>query len=266
LSFDDKLKDGYHSFDILNTVSYIEDKLWLRNATKIHHSASSLRGPTFVLISNHGIVHGESLIKCELSDMFDFIKPDEGPDGQYGHILIMQIHQGKTLQHKTIWGLVMRNRDVKMCPLGSTALYLYHRFGVTQEEFDFSENSNWFRCKLILSLDTRSSLDKEILVSFYWTMLQKTCGELYDTTDKGNHFGWKHGALYAEMQDIPILKMEHLGNWSTSQRGEDYSTGLSMKALRVMGVHDETKSTSFLPVAPLNLLKNCKTKSSPPLM
>jgi hypothetical protein len=98
--------------------------------------------PPQCLTLNCGNLRGESLIKCELSDMFDLIKPNEGPDGQDGHIMIMQIHQSKTAQYNTMWGRVMRNRDVKMCPMGSTALYLFHRFEVTQEEFDFSENSN----------------------------------------------------------------------------------------------------------------------------
>jgi hypothetical protein len=81
---------------------------------------------TLFMTSNRGILRGTSLIKCELSDMFDFVKPDEGPDEQDGHIMIMQIYQGKTSQHNTIWGRVMRNRDVKTCPMGSTALYLFH--------------------------------------------------------------------------------------------------------------------------------------------
>jgi hypothetical protein len=74
--------------------------------------------------------------------MFVFIKPDEGPDGQDCHILIMQIHQGITSQNKTMWGRVMRNIEVKMCPMGSTTLYVFHQFEVTQEELDFSKNSN----------------------------------------------------------------------------------------------------------------------------
>jgi hypothetical protein len=110
--------------------------------------------------------------------MFNFVKPDEGPGGQDGHIMIMQIHQGKASQHNTNWGRVVRNRDIKMCPMGSTGLYLFHRFEVTQEEFNFLENSNWFSRKLIVSSDTTSSLDKEMLGPFYGKMLQKTCGEL----------------------------------------------------------------------------------------
>jgi hypothetical protein len=35
LSFDDKLKDGYCSFNLLNKVPDIEDKLWFRNVTKL---------------------------------------------------------------------------------------------------------------------------------------------------------------------------------------------------------------------------------------
>jgi hypothetical protein len=53
----------------------------------------------------HPMWCGESLIKCELSDMCDFIKPDEEPGGQDGHLLIMKVHQGKTSQHTIIRGI-----------------------------------------------------------------------------------------------------------------------------------------------------------------
>jgi hypothetical protein len=81
---------------------------------------------------------------------------------------------------------------------------------------------------------------------FYGTMFQKTFGELDVKTKKGNHFDRKYGALYAEMQDIPILEIEHLGKWSTSQREEAYSTKLPMKSLRFMVGHEETKGSYFL--------------------
>jgi hypothetical protein len=61
--------------------------------------------------------------------------------------------------------------------------------------------------------------------------------------DKLQHFGRKYGALYPEMQDIPIAEIEHLGNWSTSQREEAYSTKFPIKALRVTGGHEETKES-----------------------
>jgi hypothetical protein len=55
--------------------------------------------------------------------MVHFIKSDEGPDGQDGHIMIMQIHQGNTSQHNTIWGRVVGSSAVEICPMGITALY-----------------------------------------------------------------------------------------------------------------------------------------------
>jgi hypothetical protein len=87
--------------------------------------------------------------------------------------------------------------------MGSTAsLYFIHRFEVTQEEFDFSKNSNLFSRKLIVSSDTTPSLDKEMSGRFCVKVLQKKCGELDVTTDKLHTFGWKYGALYVEMQNI----------------------------------------------------------------
>jgi hypothetical protein len=48
LSFDDKLKDGYRSFDLLNKVPDIEGNIWFRNATKLRHNVSTLRYRTFL--------------------------------------------------------------------------------------------------------------------------------------------------------------------------------------------------------------------------
>jgi hypothetical protein len=144
------------------------------------------------------------------------------------------------------WGRVTMNRDVKMCPMGSTALCLLHRFEVTHKEFDFSGNSRLFGSKLIVSLDKTSSLDKEMSGSFYGKMLQKTCGELDVTTDTLQHFGQTYGALYVELQDITIDQIENIIKWSTSQLEEAYWTKLPMKALRVMDGHEEMKGSYFL--------------------
>jgi hypothetical protein len=81
---------------------------------------------------------------------------------------------------------------------------------------------------------------------FYGKILQKTSGEHDVTTNKLQHFDRKYGALYVEMQDIPISEIEHLGNWSQSQREEAYSTKLPMTVLRVMGGHEEMKGSYFL--------------------
>jgi hypothetical protein len=178
--------------------------------------------------------------------MFDFIKPDDGPDGQDGHIFIMKIQQGKTLQHKTIWDHVMRNRDVKICPLRGTALYLFRSFEFTQEEFDFSGKLELVQLQAHCFIWYIILLEKINVGAFFGTMLQHTCGELDVKTDKRSHFGPKYGDLYAKMQDVPISEIEHLGNWSQPQREEGYSPKLIMKALRVMGGHEETKGSYFL--------------------
>jgi hypothetical protein len=114
-------------------VPYIEDKLWFRNATALFHSVSSLQDQTFYLTSKCGILSGEPLFKCELSDMLDIIKPDEVPYAQDDHILIMKICQGKTSQNKAICGVVVGNGDVKIYPIKSIICYLFRSFDITQK-------------------------------------------------------------------------------------------------------------------------------------
>ena len=55
---------------------------------------------------HQGILRGESITQCELSDLCDVVQKDEGT--QPCQILVMQIASGKTNLEKTIYGRVMR--------------------------------------------------------------------------------------------------------------------------------------------------------------
>jgi hypothetical protein len=55
-----------------------------------------------------------------------------------------------------------------------------------------------------------------------------------------------HMTLFMRKCKIPISKIEHLGDCSTSQLEESYSTKLPMEALRVMGGHEKTKGGYLL--------------------
>jgi hypothetical protein len=59
--------------------------------------------------------------------------------------LVMTMDRGKTNQRGQIeYGAVMRHKNVNVCPIGATALYLFSRFHMEGEQFpDFTKRENW---------------------------------------------------------------------------------------------------------------------------
>jgi hypothetical protein len=80
-----------------------------------------------LLLTTFGIIRGESLFNCDLSDLFSIEKTDEG--SHICSILVMKIATGKTngLGQK-LFGRVMRHRDYRVCPIGALGLYFLLRF------------------------------------------------------------------------------------------------------------------------------------------
>jgi hypothetical protein len=102
----------------LEKIPKIEELMWERNKTQKIWHVGSLRDRMFFLFTKNGLLHGELLIRADLSDLFDFIKSDEKPPGRDGHILILQMFEGKANTGKTVWVRAMRHRDVAMCAIG----------------------------------------------------------------------------------------------------------------------------------------------------
>ena len=96
-----------------------------------------------------GVLCGEFLFKCELSDLCSIVKSDKGAHSCL--IFMMQIITGKTNGQKTMYGRVMRHRDVSMCPISALGFYLMARFHSTGEllRCNFSYDASWFNVKLL---------------------------------------------------------------------------------------------------------------------
>jgi hypothetical protein len=127
----------------------IECSLFERNG-KNKYAISSLRDRFTFLKTHNGILRGESLFKCELSDMFTLTLKNEGPSPCT--ILILQVFTGKTNLNKTLYGRVMRHKDVNLCAIGALGLYLHLRFGHSREvdDMDFTDNNSWFDVKVLV--------------------------------------------------------------------------------------------------------------------
>jgi hypothetical protein len=119
-----------------------------QNSASLHFSQSSLRNRFCLLLTTFGILRGESLFQCDLSDMFTIEKSDEGIHTMT--ILVMRIATGKTNgANQKLYGRVMRHSNYQMCPIGAMGLYFLSRFDIGGEETDFTDNSTWFNDKLL---------------------------------------------------------------------------------------------------------------------
>jgi len=161
-NFEEKLQSEFLPYLLVDKIPQIEQELFKRNAFSRKFCQGALRDRLCFLMSNGGILRGESLFNCELSDLCDPVKVDEGPHPC--HILVMRIAIGKTNGLKTLYGRVMRHKDVRLCAIGALGFYLLAKFHVSGEVLDFSSNQSWFNVKLLVessTADTATSVNNQ---------------------------------------------------------------------------------------------------------
>ncbi|KAI8832850.1 hypothetical protein BJ741DRAFT_613929 [Chytriomyces cf. hyalinus JEL632] len=113
--FEEKLDAEFTPYLLVNEIPRIEEELFRRNSESDKRCLGALRDRFCFLMSNGGILQGKSLFKCELSDLCDLVKKDEGVHDC--HILVMRIAIGKTNGLKTLYGQVLRHKNVNLCPM-----------------------------------------------------------------------------------------------------------------------------------------------------
>jgi hypothetical protein len=77
-NYEEKLNAEFMPFTLVAEVPAMERELFYHNSHSKKLCISSLRDRYMLSQSTTGILRGESLIKCELSDLCDVIVPDQG--------------------------------------------------------------------------------------------------------------------------------------------------------------------------------------------
>ena len=96
------------------------------------------------------------MILAELSDLCCLELQKESLDKEELCVaLILQIAIGNTNGLRTLYGRVLRHRNVFLCPIGALALYLFFRFNIQGEEIDLNENILWFDQKLLVEAGSK---------------------------------------------------------------------------------------------------------------
>ena len=96
--------------------------------------------------------------KEELSDMVYYSNHFPGEPDPY-EVMVRVLWEGKTNQKSTSKSFLaqcFRHIEPKQCAIGSKAMYLFARFRVTEEEFDFT-NNEWFKVKTSVALADRGN-------------------------------------------------------------------------------------------------------------
>lgn len=127
------VNDGYQKDQLQELADY-----YLRKDTP-----HDLRNRTDLLIGYGILARSQSTRFIEFPDMFSLEVENEGPTPCHALVIIM--NKGKTNQHgKLEYGATMRNKDVRKCPIGALAIYLFSRFHLEGEDFPvFLTRRDW---------------------------------------------------------------------------------------------------------------------------
>ena len=244
-NFDEKLTSEFTPYTAAQDIPRLEDFFFQKNSLSSIYSVASLRDRYCLLMTTNGILRGESLFKCKLSDLCSLLHKDKK---SLEDILIhvMRIATGKTNGLKTLYERCIRHRNVNECAIGALGFYLMARFMQSgeAESFDFTSNKAWFNIKLLT--DSRG-FDNTISVTDqpYASNMKNACRHLGIISKHFVHFGQSAGSVKAELDELDGYNINDLGNWNVDTRRDVYSAKLPMKAMRVMAGHPDEKGSVF---------------------
>ena len=167
-----------------------------------------------MLFSTSGVLCGESTFNGMLSDLCDFTYTPQGTEIEL-HVLVLQIPEGKVNQFYTLFGCVMRHKNVFRCAMGGLAMYFFLCFQTSGETIDFRTNESWYNMPLLLNSRDAS---KPLTNKSYYKKIKKVCDFLKIPSSHYVHFGREVGAKILELEELESKEIEGLGNWNIDVR------------------------------------------------
>ena len=200
-----------------------------------------------LLMGQYMLLRGEDRRRAEFPDLFTVDSLNEGVKGHVP-MLCLRLGQGKVRsfsfaltfgqtnqEGKAQYGVAFRNKDVRYCPVGAVALWLFHRFHILSEPWpNFSNRLEWYSTKLLSKIANSHEpmspdAHREICNSAF---AKAQCVYL-----SGTHVGRREGCKLADMLDVPDTQMRRLGGWDSSCMTQHYSTGMARQGARIVAGH-----------------------------
>jgi Centromere DNA-binding protein complex CBF3 subunit, domain 2 len=130
----DSLIDGYQSRDLPLIYGYFFNQ----------NTADGLRNRLDFFLGHAILGRSEDKRNAMLSDLYLYEVEEEGPSECQASVL--NLFKGKTNQEgKTQVGVSIRHKDVRICPVGALAFYLFGRFHVSHEPFpNMASRQQWY--------------------------------------------------------------------------------------------------------------------------
>ncbi|KAE8183507.1 hypothetical protein CF328_g8161 [Tilletia controversa] len=206
-------------------------------------SETGLRDRLAFLISHYALLRGDNARKLELADLHHLDLAGEGPSPCFAVVLLLA--NGKTNQAGRVeYGSFLRNRDVRVCPVGCLALYLFSRFHHSAEPFpDLSKSSLWYDTKVVKS---PTSLTAPISDDAHSKALDRAFKACHVTTTAKTHAARKSGAQLAESGGASEASVRRAGRWNQTTMETCYLTRLPRPVLRVHAGFHPDGGTYFL--------------------
>ena len=101
-TYKENITSAITPYQLVGEIQGIEEALWGRNNKCNKYSLAGLHDRICFLMTKCGILHGESLFRCKLSDFWDFMKTDEELDPLY--CVVLTIFQGDLNPNRTLYG------------------------------------------------------------------------------------------------------------------------------------------------------------------
>jgi hypothetical protein len=216
---------------------------------------NDIRGRACFLLSHYGLLRGENIRDLELADMFSQVLDGEG--FSFCTALVLLIQHGKTNQYGKLQHVgYMRNKDVRLCPIGSAAMYFFQRFHIEKECFpDFRNSKSWYDIKFLRGRNKSGAIS--------YDSHKKSFVAVFDSLglsfNKKTHINRQQGVRELENADVDISQTRRHGRWGTDTCEGTYSAPLAREAMRGLSGHPPKQRLYYIPrshlVPPLSLQK-----------
>jgi Centromere DNA-binding protein complex CBF3 subunit, domain 2/Transcriptional activator of glycolytic enzymes len=193
------------------------------------------------LLSHYMLARGVDRRTAELSDLFTFEFPHEGPTRCMP--LIFTTREGKTNKHGRLETTgALRHRNPLTCLLSALAFYLLYRWDLTDEPFpDFSRREAWYGTRVLASSAHGRSRghgpEEQLAYSTQLDWINKALEYVGIASHKKTHIGRSSGAKLAELLGICLDEIRRQGHWNQEEMVGCYLNSLPREFMRVMAGH-----------------------------